>query len=333
MTRYVSAELQPRVEVQQHGLRRWTGHALSRIYARIATRRTIQRVTLLAFVIPSVAYIAVFFGYPVYQDIAISFENYGFGAIAVGHGTFVGLANYRSMLTNGVTGLSAVNTVAFTALSVSLQFVIGFAMAIYLNMGFRFADTLRRLVLIPWVLPSVVTATMFSLMFATTNGMVNELLKTVGLVGSNVDWLDTRLLAMTVIILANVWAGVPFNAVLLYSGLQDVPREQMEAAAMDGANAWQRFRSVTVPAMRPVIMTVVLLGVVYTIKVFDLVYVLTGGGPANESQVMSTWAYTQAMGDFQFGTGTAVANILFLFSLTIGAIYLWISRVERRVAR
>lgn len=334
MTSYSrSASVQPREEVQQPGLPSRSEHRRARPHAQLLSRRATRRILLVSFVFPSVVYVVLFFGYPVYQDIRISFENYGFAALAVGHGTFVGLGNYREMLSSGVTGIAAVNTIVFTVLSVALQFMIGFAMAAYLDMKFRFADTLRRLILIPWVLPSVVTATMFSLIFATTNGLANELLKATGLVSSNVAWLDSRVPTMMVVIAANVWAGVPFNAVLLYSGLQDVPRELLEAAAVDGGNAWQRFRAVTVPTMRSVIMVVLLLGVVYTVKVFDLVYVLTGGGPANESQVMATWAYTQALGYFQFGTGTAVANMLFLFSLVVGLAYLWISKDERRAKR
>ncbi|MGH9106825.1 MAG: carbohydrate ABC transporter permease [Acidimicrobiales bacterium] len=127
--------------------------------------------------------------------------------------------------------------------------------------------------------------------------------------------------------------GIPFNAIMLFSGLQDVPPEQLEAASVDGANPWQRFTRVTVPMMRPVIMIVLMLGVVYTLKVFDVVWVLTQGGPANESQVMSSWAYTQAFQAFQFGTGTAVANILLVFSLLCGVVYIWLSRGETSVGR
>jgi|SRR5579875_1106299 len=287
-----------------------------------------RRYVLAAFLVPSLAYVIVFFAYPVYQDVRISFESYGFAALAAGHGTFVGLANYRSMLSSGVTIRALVNTAVFTVASVAAQFGIGFSMAVFLNRQFTGSSLLRRIILVPWVMPLVVTGTIFSLFFASTNGLANEILQTVGFIHSPIGWLTSGDLAVLAIIVANIWAGIPFNAVLLYSGLQDVPEEQLEAASVDGANAWQRFSRVTVPSMRPVILIVLMLGVVYTVKVFDLVIVLTGGGPANESQLMSSWAYTQAFSDFQFGTGTAVGNILLLFSILVGMVYIHLSRRE-----
>ena len=197
-----------------------------------------------------------------------------------------------------------------------------------LNRPFLGSSVLRRLILIPWVMPLVITGTMFYLVFQTTNGLANAILQGAGLIHAPVGWLTSGTLAVTAIVIANIWAGVPFNAVLLYSGLQDVPQEQLEAAAVDGANAWQRFRRVTVPAMRPVILIVLMLGIVYTAKVFDLVIVLTNGGPANESQLMSSWAYTQAFGQFNFGAGSAIGNMLLVFCFVIGLLYLWMSRGE-----
>ncbi len=295
---------------------------------RLVGYQSRRRWVLVAFLVPSLVYVGLFFAYPVYQDVRISFENYGFAALAAGHGPFVGLANYGSMLSSGVTIRALINTAVFTVASVVAQFSIGFGMAVYLNRQFSGSSFLRRIILVPWVMPLVVTGTIFSLFFATTNGLANEILHTVGLIHSPIGWLTSGDLAVLAIIVANIWAGIPFNAVLLYSGLQDVPEEQLEAASVDGANAWQRFTRVTVPSMRPVILIVLMLGVVYTVKVFDLVIVLTGGGPANESQLMSSWAYTQAFSAFQFGTGTAVGNILLVFSLLVGIVYIHMSKGE-----
>ncbi|MHB1783789.1 MAG: carbohydrate ABC transporter permease [Acidimicrobiales bacterium] len=276
--------------------------------------------------LPATVYVVLFFGYPLYQDITISFQNYGFAALAAGHGPYVGFANYSSMFESSTTIRALVNTLVFTVASVFFQFTIGFAMAMYLNRKFALSGLLRRLILIPWVMPLVITGTMFELIFQTSNGLANELLHGATLIHSPIGWLTSGDLAVAAIIIANVWAGVPFNAILLYSGLQDVPGEQLEAAEVDGANAWQRFVSVTVPSMRPVILIVLMLGIVYTAKVFDLVIVLTNGGPANESQLMSSWAYTQAFGEFNFGTGTAVGNILLVFSFLVGMVYLRVSK-------
>lgn len=288
--------------------------------------RTRERAVLLLFLLPPLVYVVLFFGYPLYQDITISFESYGFTALASGHGPFIGLANYQAMLTSGTTLRAVLNTLAFTLGSIVFQFAIGFAMAVYLNRRFTGSGLLRRLMLIPWVMPLVTVGTMFSLVFATTDGLANQLLTSTGIVHSNIGWLTNGVLAVAAITIANIWAGVPFNAVLLYSGLQDVPGELLEAAAVDGASAWQRFYRVVVPSMRQVILIVLMLGIVYTVKAFDLVFVLTGGGPANESQLLSSWAYTQAFGQFNFGTGTAVGNVLLVFSFVVGMIYLRVSR-------
>ena len=301
--------------------------------ARRAARhspRSIERRLLLLFLVPAVVYVAVFFAYPLYQDFVISFENYGFGGLATGHAPFVGVDNYVAMLTSDVTLRAITNTVVFTVGSVALQFSIGFALAVYLNRQTAVFAVLRRLVLLPWVMPLVITGTIFSLIFSTTNGLANELLRGAGLIHGDIGWLSDGVLALLAITVANIWAGVPFNAVLLLSGLQDVPPEQLEAAEVDGANGWQRFWYITVPTMRPVILIVLMLGIVYTLKVFDIVIVLTDGGPNNESQLLSSWSYTQAFTNFQFGTGTAVGNILLVFSLIVGAIYIRLSSSESR---
>jgi multiple sugar transport system permease protein len=287
-----------------------------------------QRAVLLCFLLPALAYVALFFAYPLYQDISISFQDYGFAALAVGHGPFVGFANYTAMLTSGVTIRAIVNTAVFTVGSIIFQFSIGFGMALYLQRKVMMSGVLRRVMLIPWVLPLATTGTMFSLFFATSNGLANQLLHAVGLIHADIGWLTNGVLAVAAITIANIWAGVPFNAVLLYSGLQDVPGELLEAASVDGANAWQRFTRITVPAMRQVILIVLMLGVIYTVKVFDLVIFLTNGGPANQSQLLSSWAYTQAFTAFQFGTGTAVGNILMAFTFLVGVAYLWLSKAN-----
>jgi multiple sugar transport system permease protein len=152
------------------------------------------------------------------------------------------------------------------------------------------------------------------------------MLKSFGLTHTPISWFTNGIVATGVITAANVWAGIPFNAVMLYSGLQDVPKDLIEAASVDGANAWQRFRRVTVPCMRPVILIVLMLGVVYTVRAFDLVIILTHGGPLNETQLLSSWAYTQAFDFLDFGTGAAVGNILLVFCFMVGLVYIRVSR-------
>jgi multiple sugar transport system permease protein len=137
---------------------------------------------------------------------------------------------------------------------------------------------------------------------------------------------------MFVVTVVNIWIGIPFNALLLYSGLQDIPLELREAAALDGAGPWKRFRYVTVPLLRPVALIVIMLGIIYTVKTFDTVILLTNGGPDNGTQLMSTWAYQLAFTNFQTGDGAAVADMLFIFCMVLGVVYIRATRREVVVA-
>lgn len=295
---------------------------------RLRARRSLQpdRVLLILFLLPALAYVVLFFAYPLYIDVKMSIEQYSFGAIIAGHGPFVGLSNYRAAFSGGATTRAILNTVVFTVASIVLQFGIGFAMALYFNQKFPGSEIIRKLILIPWVMPLVAVGTIFELIFTTPTGLADQIVRGLGIVHGNVSWLTSGTLAMFAIIIANIWAGIPFNALLLYSGVQDVPKELLEAASVDGAGMWKRFAHVTVPSMRGVILIVLMLGVVYTVKAFDLVIILTGGGPANESQLLSSWAYNLALTQFQFGEGAAVGNVLLVFCLLVGLVYVWISR-------
>jgi multiple sugar transport system permease protein len=169
-------------------------------------------------------------------------------------------------------------------------------------------------------------------MFAGQGGIIDETLLSLHLISSPIFWFDSAFKAMFVIIFVNIWIGIPFNAVLLYSGLQDIPNELREASALDGASVWQRFRYITVPLLRPVSLIVIMLGIIYTVKTFDLVIVLTNGGPDNGSQLMSTWAYTLAFQNFETGQGAAVANMLFIFCMIVAFFYIRATRREVAVA-
>lgn len=291
-------------------------------------RRQTERWLLIAMIAPAIVYVCVFFAYPLILDISMSLQKYDFSAVIRGHGPFVGLANYKVALSDSVMLRASVNTVVFTVASIVFQFVIGFLMALYFSREFPGSSFFRRLILIPWVMPAVAVGTMFQLVFQTDNGLANQILRGVHLINTDISWLSSGSLALVAIIVGNIWAGVPFNAILLYSGLQEVPKELLEAAEVDGAGRFRRLMNVTIPSMRSVILIVLMLGIVATVKVFDLVIVLTGGGPANESQLLSSWSYTQAFGNFQFGYGTAIGNVLLVVCLCVGLIYLWMSRSE-----
>lgn len=280
---------------------------------------------LLAFVLPALVYVIIFFAYPLVYGITMSVERLGFIA---GSGPFVGLHNYKVEISDPVTRTALMNTGIFLVASVVFQFGIGLFIASYFNRSFFLSKFLRSLIIIPWLFPPIASATIFSIIFAGQGGIVDETLRSLHLISSPIFWFDSSFKAMFVIILVNVWIGVPFNAVLLYSGLQDIPNDLREAAALDGAGPWQRFRYVTVPLIRPVALIVIMLGIIYTVKTFDTVILLTNGGPDNGSQLMSTWAYTLAFTNFQTGQGAAVGDMLFFFCMIVAFLYIRAIRHE-----
>jgi multiple sugar transport system permease protein len=176
-------------------------------------------------------------------------------------------------------------------------------------------------------LPLIVSASTWSWMLNSDSGIVNAALGVVGI--DPVNWLTSPSWALTSVIIANIWIGIPFNLVVLYSGLQAIPAEVNEAAALDGANAWQRFRLVTFPLLRPVSAITLLLGLIYTLKVFDLIWIMTKGGPTDSSTTFATWSYRLSFGNLlpEFGPGAAVGNLLIIMALIFGLVYI---RLQRR---
>jgi len=288
-----------------------------------------RQAILVAFVVPSLAYIVIFFAYPLIYGVRMSLENIGFIAQS---GPFIGLHNYKEEVHDPVTGKALIDTALFLVASLFFQFTIGLGIASYFNRHFFLSSFLRSLIIIPWLFPPIASGTIFAIMFAGQGGIIDETLRSLHLVHSPIFWFDSSFKAMFVITFVNVWIGIPFNAVLLYSGLQDIPGELREAAALDGCGPWQRFRYVTAPLLRPVSLIVIMLGIIYTVKTFDLVIVITNGGPDNGSQLMSTWAYTLAFQNFQTGDAAAVANMLFVFCMVVAFFYIRATRREVVIA-
>jgi len=214
------------------------------------------------------------------------------------------------------------NTVLFTGVSLLFQFVLGMALAVFFFQHFRLSATLRALFLVPWLLPLIVSASTWSWMLNSDSGVVNSALGVIGI--DPVNWLTSPHWALTSVIIANIWIGIPFNLVVLYGGLQSISPDIYQAAALDGASAWQKFRWITFPLLRPVSAITVLLGLVYTLKVFDIIWIITKGGPGNSSTTFATWSYRKSFGSLlpQFGPGAAISNLLILMALVCGLVYI-----------
>jgi multiple sugar transport system permease protein len=282
------------------------------------------------FLAPAIVYVLFAFALPIVYNVVLSFQKTSPATIASFRAPFAGLDNYRFILNDPTSREAIVRTFEFTFGSLLFQFIIGFALALLFSLRFPGRTLARSLVIVPWLLPLIVTGVIFRFLFQAEGGAVNQLLMNIGLVDSPVQWLNDPHLAFWTILVANIWLGVPFFTLLLYSALQDVPLEVKEAAIIDGASPWQRLRLVIVPIILPVIEVTLLLGFVFTVKVFDLVIGLTGGGPANATQLITTWSYNLSFQVFSFGEGAALNNVLLVLALICAPLYLWLSRGSLR---
>jgi multiple sugar transport system permease protein len=281
----------------------------------------------LAFVAPAWLYVAVFYLYPLATNVRMGFQDFTVTSFYTGVAPFVGLRNYREVFRDPAFAGTVTNTVLFTAGSLLLQFGIGLALAVFFKRSFPLGGALRSLLLVPWLLPLVVSGTAWRWILETDSGVLNRTLLSLHLLSEPVPWLASTDLSLTAVTLVNVWVGIPFNMVILYGGLQAIPAELYEAAQLDGAGAWQRFRRVTLPLLRPVTTVVLTLGLIYTLKVFDVIMVLTQGGPADSSQTLTTFSYDLSFQQLAFGHGAAVGNLLVLVAVVFAIGYL---RAERQ---
>ncbi len=307
------------------GRRGGAGRAGAKGSRHLGARRRRQLAGWL-FLAPAIAYILFAFVLPIAYNVALSFEQTSPATIAHVTAPFAGLANYRFVLGDQTSQTAIVHTLEFTFGSLAGQFVIGLALALLFTLRFPGRTLARALVIVPWLLPLIVTGVIFKFLFQLEGGAVNQLLIDLGLARHPIDWLDNPHLALLTVLIANIWLGVPFFTLLLYSALQDVPAEIKEAARLDGAGPWQRLRLVVVPIILPVIEVTLLLGFVFTVKVFDLVIALTGGGPANLTQLITTWSYNLSFQQFSFGEGAALNNVLLVLAMICAPLYLWLSR-------
>ncbi len=294
-------------------------------YSMKHMRRSLMR---FLFVLPLILYLAVFYGYPLFYSIQISLEKYDLQAEITGITSFAGLANYIADFQDPTFKSAALHTFLFTVVSIVPQFLIGLALAVFFSRRFPLSRTLRVLFILPWLLPLIVSGTIWKWLFNEANGVIDQVLSGLHLIPTHFSWLTTPGWAFASIIFVNIWLGIPFNMVILYSGLQTIPQEFYEAASIDGSSPWQRFRYITIPMLEPVMGIVLMLGFIYTIKVFDIIYVLTQGGPANDTQTFATWSYDLSFGQQLFGQGAAQANMILLISLVVALFYLWWSRLN-----
>lgn len=275
-----------------------------------------------AFLAPVVIYLMVFYGYPLVRSVELSVRHYTVRSFVQGGAPFVGFDNYLKVIHNDTFTPAALNTAFFTLVSIGFQFAIGLALAVFFHTSFRLSTVLRALFLVPWLLPLLVSASTWSWMLNSDSGVVNSLLRALG--AAPVNWLTSPKWSLIAVTIANIWIGIPFNLVIMYSGLQTIPVEVYEAASLDGATAWKRFWNVTFPLLRSVSAITLLLGFIYTLKVFDIVWIMTRGGPSNSSTTFAIWSYRLGFGSTlpDLSSAAAVGNLLILVALVFGIVYI-----------
>ena len=263
------------------------------------------------FILPGFIYLVAICGYPLIYNLILSFKNVSVKNLATGASVFVGLDNYKQLFADPTFQLVFKNTIEFTLACLVVQFTIGFLFAMFFSKKFTLAGPIRGLVLVGYMMPMSVTALLGKNLFLLDGGVINDLLMKVHLISSPIDWLVNGGTALGAVIAVNCWVGIPFNMLLLTSGLTGISTDIYESASMDGANAFKRFIYITLPLMKPAMLSVLMLGFIYTFKAFDLMYIMTAGGPFNSTDVLGTYAYSKAFTQYEFSQGSAIAMVLF----------------------
>lgn len=238
-----------------------------------------------------------------------------------GIGRWVGFANYAAILTDATFLPSMIRTVGFTAVSVLLELVLGLAMALVLNRPFAGRGLVRAAIFIPWAVPTVVSATIWKTSFDPQSGFVDYLLGALHLPGAGTVWLAGTWTAWVSVLVADGWKNVPFVTILMLAGLQVIPRDVYEAARVDGASAWQAFRRITLPLLRPALMVTLVFRTLQTFLIFDVIYIMTSGGPGNSTETVSFLDWQAFMVNSNFGYGGAVSVVMVVIALLIAGVY------------
>lgn len=293
-------------------------------------RKRMKTSTLAAigFAAPLIVYLLVFYIAPLVQNISMSLHRYTRRTFVTGEAPWSGLDIYKEVVGSHEFWVTFGQTMVFVIISIFFQYWLGLLLAVYFNQNFKLSGLLRGAFLVPWLLPPMVSGTTWQWMMDADNGVINKFL---GLFGINPIWWLQADHSLWAVIIANIWLGIPFNLVILYSGLQNINVDLYEAASLDGCNAWQKFWKITFPLLKPVTMITLLLGFVYTLKTVDIIWIMTKG--SGTSQTLATWSYAMAFGKgysstIKYSEASVVGTILILIALVFAFIYLWAQRGE-----
>ncbi len=276
-------------------------------------------------------YLFAFAGLPLIYNVIISFQQVDVFSLGTLLHPSAGWDNYLAIFRDPLANTVFWNTVIFTVGSVAFQFTIGFAFALFFHQKFPGATWFRGLFLAAWVMPGLVVGVLWNWLLSGDFGVINHVLLTTGLIAEPIFWRSDIDVALYSVMLANIWYGMPFNMILLSVGLAAIPDDLYEAAELDGATAWQKFWTITLPMMRATIGAVLALGTIFTLQQFDLFAAITSGGPAGSSTVAQYWSWQLSFREFDFGRGAVISVMMIIVVLAVSLVYVRSTRAETRL--
>ncbi len=287
------------------------------------------------FLAPCLIVLALLVFYPLVQGIIYSFTNmgqYNMGSrFAPPSWEFIGLKNYTDLFAT-ITAKDSVfrdvliQTMIWTITNVFFHFTIGLGLALLLNRKIKGRGFYRMLLMVPWAVPSFVSAFAWTWMYNEKYGLFNIVLQKLGL--STIPWLGDSFWAMVSVIATNVWIGVPFMMITLLGGLQSIPESLYEAARVDGASPWQQFVKITLPLLRPVAATATMLGIIWTFNMFNIIFLVTRGGPVHSTEILVTYAYREAFVNWNFGVSSTYGVVILSFLIVFSILHTWLLKAN-----
>lgn len=279
------------------------------------------------FLLPVLVVLLAMFGYPLLKSIVMSFQNYKLTAPDDVY--FNGVENFKKLFANQETAMILKNSLAYVVISVIGQLLLGMILALALKKPFRGRGIYQSIVFLPWAFSGFVVGLIFRWSFNGEYGVVNDLLLKMGLIKEKIAWLGTPGLSLAVIIIAMIWIGIPFFAIMILAALQSIPADVYEAAEVDGCGVMRQFFQITLPYIKPTLVTTTLLRTIWIFNSFDLIVVVSGGGPANTSQTLTSYMYSAAFGSYDLGFAAAIGVMLMIVLGAYALIFLKITRYDK----
>ena len=289
--------------------------------------KTKKKIAPYLYVMPVLILLLIMYGYPLIKSIIMSLQDYKL--TSSGSAPFNDFANFKKMFSDTDFLLLLKNSLIYVIISVVAQFVLGLILALCLKTKFRGRGIYQSIVFLPWAFSSFVVGLMFRWSFNGEYGVVNDILMRMGIIKENVAWLGTPGLSLAVVIIAMIWMGIPFFGIMILAALQSVPDDIYEAADIDGCGMFRKFFSLTLPYIKPTIIMTVLLRTIWIFNSFDLIVIITGGGPVNYSQTLPSYMYSKAFASYDFGLASAFGVLLIVILGIYAVLFLKLSNYDK----